>query len=234
MEILNYSYSKLDFSVISPTGPAPRFSPVLMFGLAVQALPLAPMDAVLSRVMAAVARRHPDVFERLSGLEHMRFLIDPTDLPFCFVLEPDKNAPTLKAVRDASNQNVASIIRGPLLSLLDLLEGRADGDALFFSRTLTIEGNTEAVVALRNALDGGEINLLKDLFEAIGPLARPAQAAMSAVGRLHGMAGRDMETIHRAINAPNERRMDTLKAKIDRLNDAVDDLKRSARRGKTG
>jgi len=41
--------------------------------------------------------------------------------------------------------------------MIELLEGRADGDALFFSRTLTVEGDMEAVVALRNAIDGSEI-----------------------------------------------------------------------------
>lgn len=50
-------------------------------------------------------------------------------------------------------------IRGPVEPLLDLMEGRADGDALFFSRRLKIEGSMDAVVSLRNALDAAPVSL---------------------------------------------------------------------------
>jgi predicted lipid carrier protein YhbT len=42
--------------------------------------------------------------------------------------------------------------------LLGMIDGTYDGDALFFSRDLTIEGDTEAVLALRNALENAEFD----------------------------------------------------------------------------
>jgi predicted lipid carrier protein YhbT len=39
---------------------------------------------------------------------------------------------------------------------MQLLEGKLDGDALFFSRDLVVDGDTEAVVMLRNIIDGAE------------------------------------------------------------------------------
>ncbi|AGH97674.1 hypothetical protein A11S_851 [Micavibrio aeruginosavorus EPB] len=40
-----------------------------------------------------------------------------------------------------------------------MIDGRYDGDALFFSRDIYIEGDTEAVVCLRNALDDIDGNI---------------------------------------------------------------------------
>jgi predicted lipid carrier protein YhbT len=56
-----------------------------------------------------------------------------------------------------------------------MVEGRLDGDALFFSRDLSIEGDVEAVVALRNAIDGEGLNILQDAVAPLGPLASPAE-----------------------------------------------------------
>ena len=43
-----------------------------------------------------------------------------------------------------------------------------DGDALFFSRDLMIEGDTEAVVCLRNALDDMDSNVIDEAAKAFG------------------------------------------------------------------
>jgi len=64
--------------------------------------------------------------------------------------------------------------------LIDLLEGRLDGDALFFSRELTVEGDTEAVLLLRNAVDSDEVDLFEDLLSVLGPLAGPLRFAADA------------------------------------------------------
>ncbi|RMF14537.1 MAG: hypothetical protein D6757_06105, partial [Alphaproteobacteria bacterium] len=63
-------------------------------------------------------------------------------------------------------------VTGPLTALLNVATGAVDGDALFFSRDLMIEGDTALVVALRNAFDDAHL----DLAELIGPpepLRRP-------------------------------------------------------------
>jgi predicted lipid carrier protein YhbT len=50
-----------------------------------------------------------------------------------------------------------------------MVHGALDGDALFFSRDIVIEGDTEAVLALRNAVDDAEIDLAAEVAAIAGP-----------------------------------------------------------------
>ena len=72
------------------------------------------------------------------------------------------------------------------------MHGAFDGDALFFSRDLIIEGDTEAVLALRNAIDNEEIDLAAEVTALFGPLERlvetPARRLLVMVGRWTGVA----------------------------------------------
>jgi len=77
-------------------------------------------------------------------------------------------------------------IAGTFFNLLDMIDGALDGDALFFSRDLKVSGDTEAVVALRNALDDFEGSALDSVVASFGPLSRPAGAALSAVRSIRG------------------------------------------------
>lgn len=174
------------------------------------------LQPALSAAMAAMKRRHPDIFERLADLGEPRYLIDPVDLPFVFLLRPDREAPTLTAASGAEGFEATATIRGPLLVLIDLLEGRLDGDALFFSRDLVVEGDTEAVVALRNAVDGADIDLLSDVLSLLGPFAGPARVAAGGAIALFSRAAQDLETLRTAIIAPVVRRMDAGMRELDK------------------
>lgn len=167
------------------------------------ARPLPPqlLQPVLDAVFAVLMRRRPGLFERLSCLTEPVFLIDPVDLPLVFLLDADPAHPRLTAARE-SDGRAGAVIRGPLLTLIDLLEGRLDGDALFFSRALSIEGDTEAVVALRNAVDDAGIDLRGDLLASIGPLARPARHALGLAGRLYARLSDDLEMLKASAQAP--------------------------------
>jgi predicted lipid carrier protein YhbT len=76
--------------------------------------------------------------------------------------------------------------------LLAMVHGTLDGDALFFSRDITIEGDTNAVLAMRNAIDAAEIDLPSEiaaLFGPLGPVARAtARVALPIMGRLFDVA----------------------------------------------
>lgn len=217
-----------------PKPSIPPLSPVLLAGFAIRPLPAVLLQPALDAAMAAFHRRHPDVFERLSGLDHPVFLIDPVDLPLVFILRPDPRAPRLSAARHAESASVDAVIRGPLLRLIDLLEGRIDGDALFFSRELTIEGDTEAVVALRNAVDGAEIDLVGDVLSRLGPLARPARRAAGLATALLARAAEDLETLRAAIIAPAMRRGDIQAAELRRLDEKINALSGRRRGAKSG
>jgi len=201
--------------------PTPPFSPILLGGLFARPLPPAVLQPALNSAMVTIARCPPGLFERLSALGAPVYLIDPVDLPLAFILTADADKPTVKAVRSGDGVEVRATIRGPLLTLIDLLEGKIDGDALFFSRDLVIEGDTEAVVALRNAVDGVEVDLVGELTSAFGPLTRPVRGLARLGQGLFRRAAEDLSILHGALVAPTQRRVDAQAAKLRALEDKL-------------
>jgi predicted lipid carrier protein YhbT len=144
-------------------------------------LPLAALQPVLARIATHVARSRPELFDRLGPHAGKRFLIDPTDLPFVLVLTPEREAPRLTAWRRHVRPAHEAAIAGSFFTLLDMIDGTLDGDAMFFSRDLTVSGDTEAVVALRNALDDFEGSALDSVMGSFGPFAAPATLALAGL-----------------------------------------------------
>ena len=68
------------------------------------------------------------------------------------------------------------------------LSGTLDGDAVFFSRSLTLTGDMEAMLALRNALDDCGFDLPTDLAPTVGPFA-PVFRQLAQRVREHALAG---------------------------------------------
>lgn len=168
-------------------GPLPAPT-VLLAGIA--AAPLSPLllQPGLTFALGVMRRRHPDLFDRLSSLTDPTYLINPVDLPLVFMLSLDPDHPRLVALRHSRGVKTAASISGPLSALIDLLQGRVDGDALFFSRELVVEGDIGAIVALRNAVESVEIDLANDLLSVLGPLAGPAEQAIRLGNSLLGRA----------------------------------------------
>jgi hypothetical protein len=85
--------------------------------------------------------------------------------------------------------------RGCADGLIGLLDGAYDGDALFFSRDLVIEGDTAAVLALRNAIEDTALtpDLALSVPERFGPLVngglrwagRSLRRLLGAPGEIH-------------------------------------------------
>lgn len=136
-------------------------------------LPLAPLSLAANHVVRSIIGRHPRLFARLGAHMGKRFLLEPSDLPFAFLLEPNAGEPRVTVARPGHGGPSDARIAGPLSALLGLVHGVFDGDALFFSRDIVIEGDVEAVLALRNALDDAELDLLTETAAALGPLAAP-------------------------------------------------------------
>ncbi len=153
-------------------------------GLLLAPVPLAVIQPILGHIATHVALTRPQLFARLGSHAGKRFLIDPVDLPFVFILTPEAARPNLRAYRRYENPAYDAGIAGKFMNLLDMIDGRLDGDALFFSRDLRVTGDTEAVVALRNALDDFEGSALDSVAGAFGPLAKPAALAVSAMRSL--------------------------------------------------
>ena len=162
---------------LSTTGPIPTFPPVLARALAL--LPLAPLSASLTVFARIIARGHPGLFQRLGEHAHDRFALDPTDLPFVILLEPAGGRPRVRVTRRGGSADAR--IAGPMAALLGLVHGAYDGDALFFSRDLVIEGDTGAALALRNAVDDAELDLAGEIRRFAGPFAGPLQRLIGLV-----------------------------------------------------
>ena len=149
-------------------------------------LPLPLLQPILTLIVTQVAKAQPDVFLRLGPHALKSFVIDPTDFPFVLVLKPRPDAPSLGARRRGDAPRSDACIAGSFLDLFDLIDGSLDGDALFFSRKLRVTGDTEAVVALRNALDDVDGGLVASVTNAFGPLSGLAAMAVSHFRRLGG------------------------------------------------
>jgi predicted lipid carrier protein YhbT len=151
-------------------------------GFGLPRFPLFVVRPLLSHLITSLVKRHPNLFDRLGDYGSKRFLIDPVDLPFTMLLCPDSRQPELTPhSRETPPEHDAAIL-GPLGKFIDLVNGEEDGDALFFSRDLQIEGDTEAVLALRNAIDDMEIDLVEEIDELLGPLAGAARFARQRAG----------------------------------------------------
>lgn len=138
---------------------------------------LAPLPApllrpALRRIAAKIFQSRPELAARLGEHKTKRFLIDPVNLPFAFLLRPDPDDVRLEAVRRRRGAEHDARISGTFLTLLDMVDGHLDGDALFFSRELQVSGDTEAVVSLRNALDDAEGSIADDVAALYGPAGR--------------------------------------------------------------
>lgn len=134
----------------------------------VDVAPLWLVERVARLIFSGVLNAHPDLFERLGTYRQARYCFSPTDLPLHFTVVPA--AQTLAVSRGQPPQADARV-EGALVLLLGLLEGRCDADALFFSRELSVTGDMEAMLALRNALDDSAIDLPRELGRLAGPLS---------------------------------------------------------------
>jgi predicted lipid carrier protein YhbT len=205
-------------------------SPALLLGLVLDKLPVGLVQTALDALLLVVRRRHPDSLERMAAWSHRVVRIDPIDLPFVILLRPDAAAPRLTVRRRTDPGEAAATIRGPLETLLALAEGRVDGDTLFFSRQLAVEGDTEVVVALRNAIDGAGIDLIADIGAALGPLGRPFRGLAGVAGLLAGRLRADLATLSTAIIAPALRAGDAQALRIAALEAELTGLRRARSR----
>jgi predicted lipid carrier protein YhbT len=162
----------------------------------IRPLPLLPLQIALRRLLAGILERHPDLVSRLSGFENRRIAIWPSDLPVVIVLEPRDGTIFLRVTRTLDGEAVDARICGPLFALTGLVDGDYDGDALFFSRDLIVEGDIEAVLALRNAIDDADVDLVGEATAALESYAMPfiSKAAQSIA---HLRAALDASARHR-------------------------------------
>jgi predicted lipid carrier protein YhbT len=141
-------------------------------------------------------------------------------------------APRLFIHRDFSTVQPAAVIRASLATLFALCDGSLDGDAAFFARRLTFEGDTEAVVALRNSIDDAELQIGAELTAILGGWARPLLQAAGLAQRLGDRLAADMDRVAAALVAPLHDRLDRQQAGLAAMADDIALLKRRLDRHK--
>ena len=140
----------------------------------------APAEWALSAALRRLARRRPEVFERLGAFGEAAFVIVPDGSPVGFRLAPQGASAGVQVRRRGDRAPCAARIEGPLGALLGLFDGSVDADAAFFSRAIRVSGDIEAVMALHNALEAAELTLA-DLLGLSGSASDLANAAVRFV-----------------------------------------------------
>lgn len=165
---------------------------------ALRPLPPLPLGLALTALSRRLSARHPGMLRRLGEYAEHAVLIDPTDLPFVLRMELAAG-PRITAHRRGQAPEAAARIAGPLSALTGMLHGRYDGDALFFSRDLVIEGDTSVVLALRNALDDAELDLAEELAALAGPLGGAVRRGITLAERASGLSLHREDLTNRAF-----------------------------------
>lgn len=128
--------------------------------------PLAVTQFHLNLAVERVLRRHPELVRRLPWSEEKRALILPSDLPVAFLVTRHGDRLVVTVSRKGRAPSADATIAGPIAAIIDMATGEDDGDALFFSRVVKVEGDVEVAVALRNAIDNADIDLFTEFLPA--------------------------------------------------------------------
>ena len=211
----------------------PPFSPILVGGLLLRSVPPELLQPIADRLACRLQSRHSDIFERLSPLGPRRFLIDVTDLPWLFLLSVADGAGAVTVLRRDTDETADATIRAPLKVLFGLLDGGIDGDAMFFTRDMTFEGDTEAVVALRNALDGADVDFLADISSAFGPFSGSARGLADCLLAAYARIDSDLSLFSDALVHPTVRRAEAQARRIDELETRCAQLEKALRRSRS-
>ncbi len=175
-----------------------NISLILVIGLLLKKMPLVFIQPVLKKSMKIMSEQHNNIFTRIlhsNNAKDVNVLIDAIDIPFLFYITITKNGHNLQAIKRTENVLHDAKISGHLTSLLELFEGTIDGDAAFFSKQLTIEGSTALVVALRNAIDSADINLVNDLSLIFSPFDSIAKKFITIVTKKYNIIQTDLDII---------------------------------------
>ncbi len=177
------------------------FSPVLFAGLLLRPMPRAPLQLLAAAVLRQMKTRYAPIFSRLLPLGAVTIVLDPIDLPFSVCFRPNARRTEL-SILDGQSPPADCTIRGPLHALISLLQGETDADAMFFARSLSVEGDMSIALTLRHAIDGQDINLAADFSRALGLPRQITDRVVRLSQSLTAAARRDLAILQAAINAP--------------------------------
>jgi len=171
--------------------------------------------------IARFERLYPSVFSRLDPLHGQTLLIDPDDLLFSFLFSFTHQGLKVKAMKQKPIKPPDASIKGTLGNLLQLAEGKVDGDALFFTRQLQIEGDMELILTVRNALEGEDVSF-EEVF--IGPLIQRFPNAKHVINRLKSFnkaLSDDLQGVETSIKEPLWEHIEQIEAELNHVSDQI-------------
>lgn len=191
----------------------PAFSPALLLRPLLRPVPLPLFRRTANMLLRRMHRQHPGVAARLKPIAGTSFLISAAEMPYAIRLEvaPDGRL----CIPSHASPDADVHVYGTVDGLLGMLEGERDGDALFFSRELKVEGDTEALLTLRNALDSEALHLAELLVPA--PLLPVAGSLHRSLRHIHHALREDMACVADALNGKLEKRCNALEESLASL-----------------
>ncbi len=179
----------------------PCHRPSAPYAAGLSLIPAPILARLVTLLTRAMRRRHPGLVAAFGRLDPAVMHVAPTDLPHRFVISFGGGRLDVRVLRAANPPPADATIRGSLMALTDLLEGRSDGDSMFFSRDIEITGSTAVAVAVRNTLDREEIVLREEIAALFGPFGHPARRLARRFESAIGHARARVAAIHTRLHA---------------------------------
>ncbi len=155
-------------------------------------------DKVHTRMLSSLGghlMKGQTITSRLDFMEGKRLQLTITDTGNCwkFIIRGNRLADDMKS------NNVSDVhIQGDLKTFLLLATGKEDPDSLFFSRHLSLEGNTEDGLYIKNLIDAmdfdTEIYLKSILGQTLATRLSPLIEKLEIAKRIHRLGEKILVT----------------------------------------
>jgi len=175
--------------------------PALPYEAALSLIPPPILSRLVTLLAHVMRRRHPRLVAAFARLEPAVVHVAPTGARHRFAIAFDAGGVDIRLLPAADRSQADATIHGKLAALIDLLEGRIDGDAMFFTRHIEITGATDVVVAVRNTLDREEIVMRDEIAALFGPLGRPARRMARRFEAVIGGTRTQVAAMHASLHA---------------------------------
>ena len=197
-------------------------APVAAAAMSVIPAPL--LARLVSLMMRSMRRRHPKLFDNFGKLDPAVIHVEATDLPHRIAIDYGRGRMEVRVLLDERGPPPDAKVKASLMTLVDLLEGRIDGDSMFFTRGLEVTGSTTVIVAVRNTLDREEVDIRDEIAAAFGPFEKPARRIGRAIEHGVARARARLVEFHAGLHAEQAGQRD-LAAECDALRAEVKALK---------
>ncbi len=200
------------------------FHPNRFLGIGLSFVPPLILQRLADRILQSVHAASPRLQERLLEADGKTFLFICSDMPFQLMLSIQQGMMIPRVLPKSSFPHTDVSIHAASPVLISLLEGTADGDALFFSRDLETEGDTEALLIFRHALDNEPLALRSLFLSLFGPFQHAVHLTLKPLETLGKRFISDLAYLHQEAIFPIVQQIDQQTQQLDNLHQRVNTL----------